>query len=719
MPIISVEKLEDANLDVDSIDKFVSGSEDEEITTRRGRKIPTMAKIANLAQSYTQDALAAKDAAESIAANAQANVDAAQAAVGSTKNYVDTALSAFSGPATKFFPTVAAANAAIATIGTGEAVWIGDQATGGLYEKLTAGATTVTKSGFDPLTQAKAYTDVKVTQDGDGVTIKDKLGFTLLKIFSKDGVLNLETPFFNFNEVSSLLTMKDSLGFSFSLVDFISQFQNDFDGYSIRVKDKFGFVSDLDTRLFNIENKLLDLPNQVKINPALELQAKANAVMQSHLKPYRHPCATIKKGLNIVIVYGQSFSLGAQAATVVTRTPSPRGNLMLGGSPRGKHGELVDTNYTFDPFGGNIYQPLQECGQTKDGVIVNLDTNAGYYGETISSGLVESLKDYWNREKGVINDIDVTFAISCCGTGGATHDQLKKSTGTFYNRFLTCLDGHIAAAATAGFTSVQVVGVVYLHGESMAGAAKATYKANLAEMRSDMIADIKSKFGQADEPAFFIHQIGGDYPASVSTQLGTSQAQLEFASETEGVFICDNEFGYPTPGAHLYPNGYRWLGCRFAKRMYPVLRDKQTIPFKIIDAVYKDGAVYVAFNSPTALKTRTVYKGVTAVNDPTMGFTVRNSSAAVTITAAEFVSESVVKLTLASIQTDALTLWLGSSYNNGTHNLCDSNEEKSIFNYFYDGTKQQSAAENIAEYVGKPYQLNEKPLIQFINVRSI
>lgn len=151
MPIISVQKLEDANLDVDSIDKFVSGSEDEEITTRRGRKIPTMAKIANLAQSYTQDALAAKDAAESIAANVQANADAAQAAVDSTKNYVDTSLSAFSGPATKFFPTVAAANAAIGTIGTGEAVWVGDAANGGLYEKTTSSATTVTKSGFDPV----------------------------------------------------------------------------------------------------------------------------------------------------------------------------------------------------------------------------------------------------------------------------------------------------------------------------------------------------------------------------------------------------------------------------------------------------------------------------------------------------------------------------------------------------------------------------------------
>lgn len=114
---------------------------------------------ANLAQGYTEGALAAKEEAELIAADAQNNVDAAQAAVGSTKNYVDTALSAFSGPATKFFLTVTAANAAIATIGTGEAVWIGDAANGGLWVKETAGATSLTKSPYDPLLQGKIYTD--------------------------------------------------------------------------------------------------------------------------------------------------------------------------------------------------------------------------------------------------------------------------------------------------------------------------------------------------------------------------------------------------------------------------------------------------------------------------------------------------------------------------------------------------------------------------------
>lgn len=83
--------------------------------------------------------------------------------VSSTKNDIDTALSAFSGPATKFFLTVDAANAAIETIGTGEGVWIGDAANGGLWVKETAEATSLTKSSYDLLGLVTDNTDKKIT----------------------------------------------------------------------------------------------------------------------------------------------------------------------------------------------------------------------------------------------------------------------------------------------------------------------------------------------------------------------------------------------------------------------------------------------------------------------------------------------------------------------------------------------------------------------------
>lgn len=73
-------------------------------------------------------------------------------------SYVDNALSNLSTQASKFYPTLAEANADIANISVNQVVNIGEVANGGLWYKATAEATTLTKSTYDPLTQAKAFT---------------------------------------------------------------------------------------------------------------------------------------------------------------------------------------------------------------------------------------------------------------------------------------------------------------------------------------------------------------------------------------------------------------------------------------------------------------------------------------------------------------------------------------------------------------------------------
>jgi len=59
------------------------------------------------------------------------------------------------------YNTLAEANADIANIALNQNVNVVDS---GLYYKATAGATTLTKSAYDPLTQAKTYTDVEITK---------------------------------------------------------------------------------------------------------------------------------------------------------------------------------------------------------------------------------------------------------------------------------------------------------------------------------------------------------------------------------------------------------------------------------------------------------------------------------------------------------------------------------------------------------------------------
>lgn len=75
------------------------------------------------------------------------------------KTYVDSVLAGFSNGAAKFYPTLALANADIANIGVKDKVEVGEISNGGTWYKASSGATTLTKSPYDPLTQAKAYAD--------------------------------------------------------------------------------------------------------------------------------------------------------------------------------------------------------------------------------------------------------------------------------------------------------------------------------------------------------------------------------------------------------------------------------------------------------------------------------------------------------------------------------------------------------------------------------
>ena len=74
---------------------------------------------------------------------------------------VQATMDGFAQGASKFYPTLAEANADIANIAVNQVVNIGEVTNGGLWYKETAGATTLTKSPYDPLTQAEADATTK------------------------------------------------------------------------------------------------------------------------------------------------------------------------------------------------------------------------------------------------------------------------------------------------------------------------------------------------------------------------------------------------------------------------------------------------------------------------------------------------------------------------------------------------------------------------------
>ena len=69
--------------------------------------------------------------------------------------YVDAAVGAISTDASKQYATLALANADIANIALNKNIFVSEAANGGYWYKATAGSTYLTKSPYDPLTQAK------------------------------------------------------------------------------------------------------------------------------------------------------------------------------------------------------------------------------------------------------------------------------------------------------------------------------------------------------------------------------------------------------------------------------------------------------------------------------------------------------------------------------------------------------------------------------------
>ncbi|MEG3539405.1 sialidase family protein [Acinetobacter radioresistens] len=86
------------------------------------------------------------------------------------KVYVDNALTGFTNGAAKFYPTISAAQADIANISVKDKVEVGEAEFGGVWYKATVGSTYLTKSAYDPLTQAKGYaglSEIKAKQYAD------------------------------------------------------------------------------------------------------------------------------------------------------------------------------------------------------------------------------------------------------------------------------------------------------------------------------------------------------------------------------------------------------------------------------------------------------------------------------------------------------------------------------------------------------------------------
>ncbi|MEZ2404753.1 hypothetical protein ACBR19_24415 [Raoultella planticola] len=755
-------------------------------------------------------------------------------------------------PLSKQYQTLAAAQADIANIPEGSTTYVRSPDGGTLADEYINNGGTLAATGRSMPSQG--YIDSLIKPVG--------IDSPVLSVATKDG---LSVCSFYVNEDTGNIEM---------IVDKIPQVNADvvnLDGVNALASDS-GILAFQDKN--GLEVELIDLITQVASSGSTStssdvvalLSADAAAHIAQNYNLKRHPVAVIRQGLNLWFVYGQSFTLGTAAKGILTRTDSTLGNLMLGQSPRGTNLNTSIQN-AFSPAGGeNKYYPLRERRQKDDGTMTADDsTDSTTFGETILSGLLETLKDNHNRSKGLANDTDVTFAGSCCGTVGVSITALKKRTaadpannvvgnptfansasgwsagtvtpvdgvnvlysgssyvesakfdvtagavievtgrvyfptaitGTvrvnirfdgpslsnaavaaltitnpaagsvyqvsrritvpagattgiyqiakpssvstglsspsaipvtgdqltdYYGRWLSCLNGHMEAAKTAGYEQIQVAGIIWMQGENdTGGMTTSEYLGHLNDIKSSMIADCLAATGQKEPPGFFVYQTGGMY-AGNTQKLNVQMAQIGITDTDRGAFFLHNEFPYPRPANHWYANSYRWAGCQYAKEIYPVVSGLNFNPFKPLDAVYDGQAIYVSFSPLYApLVKQSFYTGTVVTDHDDYGFTVidANGTHYGSAISVEIVSDTVMKITPQFTPSGTLTVVLGDSNHAGGHNVADSDNQTAIYPWTYETGYGLDTGENIAALVNNAYPLFNRSASYSISVRTL
>lgn len=117
------------------------------------------AELEEVFQKITQEETRAKEVERLLSQN-KAEKTYVDSELAAQTIEVNTALTQLSTTANRYYPTLAAANADIAYLGVNQSVQVGgSDPNTGVWYKATVDARNLTKGNYDPLTQAKAYTD--------------------------------------------------------------------------------------------------------------------------------------------------------------------------------------------------------------------------------------------------------------------------------------------------------------------------------------------------------------------------------------------------------------------------------------------------------------------------------------------------------------------------------------------------------------------------------
>lgn len=382
------------------------------------------------------------------------------------------------------------------------------------------------------------------------------------------------------------------------------------------------------------------------------------------LVPYRD-------GLNGVVVYGQSLSIGEESTPAIT-TAQPFYNVSFAGGVKAKNGSGV-TSLT----------PLVEDNNSESGTVT------GTNGETICSALANHATRLAAIDNGTLPTDFRTFAFAP-GKGGQPISALIKGTA-LYSRMMDLIASAVADAAAIG-KSITFQTLHWLQGEyenTNAGFTRAGYAATLMQLQADVSADVKALTGQVQDLHFMVYQT---LAYSVSTGPG-----LSAGASTLGQFDAVNQSPYfhfvaplyqmphATDRIHMINVGEAWHGHyhgRAFKQLVVDGRDPDCVwP---VSAILIGSTLTIRFTAPAPLTIDAT--NLFATTD--FGFKVSDESGSITLSSIQVANSYTVTMTLSRTTGASIVVRYGLDYEGssstlrsaGTGNLRDTTADTCTVN---------------------------------------
>lgn len=354
-------------------------------------------------------------------------------------------------------------------------------------------------------------------------------------------------------------------------------------------------------------------------------------------------------GVNHIISYGQSLSVGVGTAEVISTTQRYSNQMFVGG--------VRSQDAGTDPFDkyGSLVPMVEQIGPVVSG---------GQGFETPVSGMAEMLGEL---------GIQSRFLGSCPGAGGLTISALSKG-GIFYERLISDVTYGLSLAARANRT-YKFLAFAWMQGE--ADGANATYASAFNTLRSNLNDDVKA-ITQQDEDLWCL-----------SYQLPRAKIGLAHlaAQETyDNIVVAMPIYHLPTTdGVHLTAESSKIAGAYFGLAYDHIVVDGDVDwrPLMVISARVDGANIDLTYNVPAGDLS---FDSTIVAPQTNNGFTLVDAGAdPLTISSISITGPNTIRIVAAETVPSGAKVYYGftdpenTSYGTDKGNLRDTQGETIVF----------------------------------------